>query len=192
EPIDLYAGRRKLPVQQRLQLFRSVCQVAHYAHSKGVVHRDLKPSNILVSSSGAVKLLDFGIAKRLAPANSAEQTSTSTGTAQRILTLAYSSPEQVQGDEITPASDIYSLGVVLHRLLTGTSPYLDVPTNSDFELAKAICEGEPTPPSKAVADRRLRTQLRGDLDAVVLKALRKNPATRYASAEHLADDVFRH
>ncbi|MCW7541754.1 protein kinase [Aquabacterium sp. A7-Y] len=190
EPIDLYAERRKLPVQQRLQLFRTVCQVAHYAHSKGVVHRDLKPSNILVSGSGAVKLLDFGIAKRLGSADGAPPTNTRT--AQRVLTLAYSSPEQVQGDEISPTSDIYSLGVVLHRLLTGTSPYLDLPTSSDYELAKAICDGEPTPPSKAVTERRLRAQLRGDLDAVVLKALRKDPAARYASAEHLADDVFRH
>ncbi|AKJ30756.1 serine/threonine protein kinase [Caldimonas brevitalea] len=190
EPIDLYAERRQLPVAPRLELFRTVCQVVHYAHGKCVVHRDLKPSNILVTGSGLVKLLDFGIAKRLALADSNDQTST--WTAQRILTLAYSSPEQVQGDEITPASDIYSLGVVLHRLLTGRSPYLEGPTNSDYELAKAICDGEATPPSKAAADRRLRAQLRGDLDAVVLKALRKDPGARYASAEHLADDVFRH
>ncbi|AKJ27385.1 serine/threonine-protein kinase [Caldimonas brevitalea] len=190
EPIDVYAERCQLSVEQRLQLFRTVCQVAQYAHGKGVVHRDLKPSNILVSGNGAVKLLDFGIAKRLAPADSPKQTSTRT--AQRILTLAYSSPEQVQGDEITPASDIYSLGVILHRLLTASSPYLGVPTNSDYELAKAICDGEAIPPSKAVTDRGLRQQLRGDLDAVVLKALRKDPAMRYTSAEHLADDVLRH
>ncbi|AKJ31860.1 serine/threonine protein kinase [Caldimonas brevitalea] len=190
EPIDLHAQRLQLPVRQRLLLFRSVCQVVHHAHLHGVVHRDLKPSNILVNRAGVVKLLDFGIATRLTSAGSAA--GPRTATAQRLLTLHYSSPEQIQGGPITPASDIYSLGVVLHRLLTGASPYLGVPTHNDFALAQAICHDEPTPPSKAVADRQLRAELRGDLGAIVMMALRKEPALRYASAEQLGDDVLRH
>jgi tetratricopeptide (TPR) repeat protein len=206
EPIDRYCERLKLPTRERLQLFRTVCQVVHYAHQKGVVHRDLKAANILVTQEGVVKLVDFGIAKRLDPAPPAEAatatpsapaTPTRTGTAWRAMTLAYASPEQVRGEPVTPASDIYSLGVVLYRLLTGASPYPEATATSDYELARAICDTEPAPPSRSAAvpppqagERRQR--LHADLDAVVLMALRKDPAHRYASAEHLADDLFRH
>ncbi len=189
EPIDAYCRRHALSVEDKVRLFRTVCAVVHYAHQKGVVHRDLKPANILVMPAGVVKLVDFGIAKRLAAAQPG--TVTVTATAQRVMTLAYASPEQVRGEEITPASDIFSLGVVLYRLLTDASPYPASATDSDFELGKAICDTEPPPPSQGV-ERVLRRRLSGDLDAVVLMALRKEPKRRYASAEQLSDDLFRH
>ncbi|MED5622315.1 serine/threonine-protein kinase [Ideonella sp. BN130291] len=196
EPIDAYAQHRALRVEQRLALFRTVCQVVHYAHSKGVVHRDLKPANILVTAEGEVKLVDFGIAKRIATrqqAVSVVQQQPATATRQRVMTLEYASPEQVRGQEITPASDVFSLGVVLYRLLTDASPYPGDTTSSDYALSQAICDTEPLPPSASVrADRGLRRRLKGDLDAVVLMALRKDPVHRYASAEQLSDDVFRH
>jgi len=192
EPIDAYVARRKLSIDERVRLFRSVCQVVHYAHQKRVVHRDLKADNILVRHDGVVKLVDFGIAKRIEP--EATQAQTRTATAQRAMTLVYSSPEQVRGGEITPASDIYSLGVVLYRLLTNASPYPPTTTDSPYELTRAICDTEPVPPSAAAAGEpeNVRRRLRGDLDAVVMMALRKDPARRYASAEAMSEDLFRH
>jgi tRNA A-37 threonylcarbamoyl transferase component Bud32 len=189
EPIDSYCSARSLPVEERLQLLRAVCQVVHYAHRKGVVHRDLKPANILVAHDGVVKLVDFGIAKRMAAPRAS---SDATATAHRVMTLEYASPEQVRGDVITPASDIFSLGVVMYRVLTDASPYPAASTNSDYDLTRAICDHEPPPPSRSVASRTLRRRLNGDLDAVVMMALRKDPSRRYTSAEQLADDVFRH
>jgi len=181
-PIDAYARERQLPARERVRLFRTVCQVVHYAHTRGVVHRDLKPANILVTQDGVVKLVDFGIAKRLA-------SGATTATAQRAMTLDFASPEQVRGEQPTPASDIFSLGVVLYLLLADAGPY--PPGADEYQLATAICDTEPPPPS-ARAGRPQRRPLRGDLDAVVLKALRKEPALRYASAEAMADDLFRH
>jgi eukaryotic-like serine/threonine-protein kinase len=191
EPIDRYAQRMRLPVQERLALFRTLCQVVGYAHSKGVVHRDLKTDNILVTTEGVVKLVDFGIAKQLV------SEAQNTATAQRMMTLAYSSPEQVRGGEVTPASDVYSLGVVLYRLLTQTSPYGSVNADSGYELTRAICDTEPPPPSRAsttepALTRAQRRRLRGDLDAVVMMALRKDPSRRYVNAAELGDDIFRH
>ena len=187
-PIDVYCETHSLPLEARLRLFRTVCQVVDYAHRQGVVHRDLKPSNILVARDGQAKLVDFGIAKRLdAPA------SDRTATAQRALTPEYASPEQVRGDPVTPASDIYALGVVLYRLLTRASPYGRA-TEDNYALTRAICETEPPRPSQTLdtAPRPQRRRLEGDLDAIVLMALRKDPRHRYASAEALADDLFRH
>jgi len=186
EPIDAYCTRHALALDARLRLFRTVCQVVHYAHQKGVLHRDLKPANILVTTDGRVKLVDFGIAKQLV-ANSAQ-----TETRQRAMTLDYASPEQVRGLELTPASDVFSLGVVLYRLLTDASPYPAETTGSDYELTRAICDTEPPPPSRRRERAALGRKLRGDLDAVTMMALRKDPARRYASAERLGDDVFRH
>jgi tetratricopeptide (TPR) repeat protein len=191
EPIDVHVARRHLSVEERVRLFRSVCQVVHYAHQKRVVHRDLKADNILVRHDGVVKLVDFGIAKRIDPA---AEPPTRTATAQRAMTLMYSSPEQVRGGEITPASDIYSLGVVLYRLLTNASPYPATASDSPYELTRAICDTEPALPSAAAATEpeSVRRRLRGDLDAVVMMALRKDPARRYASAEAMSEDLFRH
>ncbi|SHN19597.1 serine/threonine-protein kinase [Rhizobacter sp. OV335] len=186
--LDFYCEQNALALPQRLQLFRHVCLVVDYAHRQGVIHRDLKPANILVTPQGVVKLVDFGIAKRL---GSSGDGSEATLTLQRVLTPDYASPEQVRGETLTPASDIYALGVVLYRLLARASPYGEA--TDSYALTRAICETEPPRPSHAVPHGgRLRRQLRGDLDAMVLMALRKEPTHRYASAEALADDVFRH
>lgn len=192
EPIDAYCESRDLGVDDRLRLFRTVCQVVEYAHRQGVVHRDLKPSNILVTVDGAVKLVDFGIAKRMQSSDAPV-----TATAQRAMTPEYASPEQVRGEAATPASDIYALGVVLYRLLTRSSPYGDT-TGDSYSLTRAICDTEPPWPSRALdaqghpRPRAMRRRLKGDLDAVVMMALRKHADHRYASAEALGDDLFRH
>ncbi len=193
QPIDAYCDSHGLGVDERLRLFVTVCEVVAYAHHRGVVHRDLKPSNIHVRDDGTVKLLDFGIAKQVGP-QAAEQERTAGP--DRALTPEYASPEQIRGEQVTPASDLYALGVVLYRLLTHTSPYGDG-IHDGFALSRAICEHEPTVPSRAVdatqaGGRGLSRQLRGGLDAVAMKALGKLPADRYASAQALADDLRRH
>ena len=193
---------RQLPLRARLELFLSVLDAVVYAHSQAVVHRDLKPANILVSSRGETKLLDFGIAKLLAEPGDDDETRTQ----HRALTPAYASPEQMRGDRITTTSDIYSLGVVLYELLSGTVPFR-FDERHLTGVGDAIWEQELEPPSVAFArtgattasttarDRldfvRWRRALRGDLDAVLLKALRREPEARYPTATALADDLRR-
>ena len=180
EPIDTYCESRALPVRKRVEMFLTVIEATQYAHRNLIVHRDLKPSNILVTTDGQVKLLDFGLAKLLDPASPESGLTT-----QRWMTPEYAAPEQVRSAPATTLTDVYQLGVVLYQLLTGRLPF-GTRLQSAHELERAILEQEPRAPS---SDRR---ELRGDLDAIILKALEKTPDERYASAEAFADDVRRH
>jgi len=184
--IDTYC--RTLDLTARLRLFAQVAKAVAYAHGKLVVHRDLKPANILVDAEGQARLLDFGIAKLLdeGQAHGAQPTAASA----RALTPEYASPEQIVGELPSIASDVYSLGVILYELLSGERPY-KLRRDSRGALEDAILQTEPALPS-AVADLALRKTLRGDLDTVVLKALKKNPADRYPTVHALLDDIERH
>jgi len=213
-PIDEYCKTRRLSTGDRLTLFRLVCGAVQYAHQNLVVHRDLKPSNILVTADGTPKVVDFGIAKLLNPEAAAQTVLTQPQ--MRPMTLDYASPEQFRGHPITTATDIYSLGVVLYELLTGKHPY-DLQQRSPVEIERIISEVEPDKPSAAVrqmepgdghvtdevatrsggldrddTSEKVSRHLRGDLDNIVLMALRKEPQRRYASVEQLSEDIRRH
>jgi serine/threonine protein kinase/tetratricopeptide (TPR) repeat protein len=211
ESIDAYCDSRTLFVRERLELFVRVCEAVQFAHRNLVVHRDIKAANIFVTGDGTPKLLDFGIAKLLAPETLAH-TLPVTRLQERILTPENAAPEQVLGRPITTATDIYALGVLLYQLLTGRSPYRLL-SYSQLQLERAICMDDPARPSQVViaklggetdldrsrvSDRRglspqrLRARLSGDLDAIVAMAMRKEPERRYASVEAFADDVNRH
>lgn len=211
--IDQYCSSHKLSVTDRIRLSIQVCSAVQYAHQRLIVHRDIKPGNILVTADGVPKLLDFGIAKIL-DAGAVAGRVEATLTIQRVLTPGYASPEQVKGGTITTASDVYSLGVVLYELLTGCSPYRDAGKTTE-EIALAVCQSDPQKPSTAVrhatgidhadptathaltvlpegSPEELSRRLSGDLDNIVLMALRKEPERRYASVEQFAEDLRRH
>jgi serine/threonine protein kinase/Tfp pilus assembly protein PilF len=203
-PLDAYCDQNRLEIDDRLRLFRRLLDAVAYAHQNLLVHRDLKPANILVTHEGEPKLLDFGIAKQL----TRERDTESGQTRYRMMTPGYASPEQVRGEAITTASDVYALGVVLYELLCGRSPYR-LARGLPHELEMAILDQEPERPSQALdregtptaeeigAARRarlgeLRRKLRGDLDTIVLTALRKEPQRRYRSVVELAADIDRY
>ncbi len=194
QPIDAYCDEHRLNVEQRLDLFRTLCAAVHYVHQHLMVHGDLKGGNVLVTNGGVVKLLDFGIAKLLNPSVAVRADAPVTGFV--ALTPEYASPEQIRGEPVTTASDVYSLGVMLYRLLTGELPY-KIESGSSWQLATQILEQDPAPPSSTAEQggaehRKFARVLAGDLDNIVLKALKKEPSERYASAEQLAEDLRRY
>jgi len=216
EGVDLirFCGQTDLSVSEKLKIFRKVCEAVSYAHSRLVVHRDLKPSNILVNQKGEPKLLDFGISKLLSDAQTADK---GTVTSFGMLTPNYASLEQFRGETVSTLTDVYSLGVILYELLTGNLPY-DVGNKRFDEVARVVCETEPERPSSVVgkpwspgketeqipvitdknasANPKPKIQnpkfLKGDLDNIILKALRKEPARRYQSVEQFSEDIRRH
>jgi len=200
QPITEYCDAHTLDIEARLRLFGQVLDAVQFAHASLVIHRDLKPSNILVTNTGEVRLLDFGIAKLLAENDVAPETQL-TQMAGRALTPDYASPEQIKGEPLSIATDVYSLGVVLYEVLAGCRPY-SLNVRSAAQLEDAIVSGEPDKPSNAVTaeaasvrgthSARLSRTLRGDMDTITLKALAKLPADRYPTIAAFADDLRRH
>jgi len=207
-PLIEYCDERQLPIDRRLDIFRDLCSAVHYAHQRLVVHRDLKPSNILVKADGTPKLLDFGIAKLVERGD--EET---TQTALQAMTPTYASPEheQILGEQITTATDVYGLGIILYELLTGTRPHVE-PGRPRHEIERRVCEEDPIAPSnrtearlpnargegrapavdRSTTPERLRRRLHGELDNITLKALRRAPSDRYRSAEFVKQDLERY
>jgi serine/threonine protein kinase/tetratricopeptide (TPR) repeat protein len=184
-PIDAYCKQWSLSVRERLELFLLVCDAVQYAHAALIVHRDLKPSNILVTAEGTPKLLDFGIAKLITEGRESTQTGW-------MMTPDYASPEQVRGESITVASDVYSLGIVLYEILTGERPY-KLKSYAPAEIQQLVCTTEINPPShQLTGESRLRKQIEGDLDNILLMALRKEAGRRYGSVAQFAEDIRRH
>ncbi|MDA8021294.1 MAG: serine/threonine protein kinase [Thermoanaerobaculia bacterium] len=190
-PLEQHCDKYEYSIDQRLALFQRVCAAVQVAHQNLIIHRDLKPANILVTSDGEPKLLDFGIAKILDPGRSPSLIATATGL--RAMTPDYASPEQLRGELLTAASDVYSLGVNLYVLLTGEWPYR-LRNRSLAEITHAVCDQEPLPPSTVAArndQRAVAQRLRGDLDSIALRALQKDPRHRYPTAAQFAEDIHR-
>ena len=205
KPLTEFAENNALSINERLHLFVKVCAAVAFAHQNLIVHRDIKPSNILITTDGEPKLLDFGLAKVL----DFESDAANTATAFRAMTPAYASPEQMRGETVTTASDIYSLGIILYELLTGTRPF-EFKSNSFEEMLRVVSTSEPLRPSAAgdsrfqIPDSTLENErnpkskiqnpklLKGDLDNIVLMALRKEPTRRYQSVNDFSDDIERH
>ncbi len=202
DPITRWCDTRRAGVRERLQLFGQVLDAVQFAHANLVMHRDLKPGNILVDTNGSVSLLDFGIARLLDMEGSSAAETALTRDGGRVLTLQYASPEQVRGEPLTTATDVFSLGVVLHELLAGTRPYR-LASASAAQLEHAITEGARAPLVRAASDERaaalglrharaMRRRLGGDLEAIVAKAMATPPAQRYATVQAFHDDLRRH
>lgn len=218
QPIDEYASTQQLSTRERLEVFLTVCVAVQYAHQHKIIHRDLKPGNILITTDGTPRLLDFGIAKLLDNEHYAQSTA-ETATALRLLTPEYASPEQLRGRPLTVASDIYTLGIVLYELLTGRRPHefqsrapeeiLQSMMGTEMQKPSIVISGPVRSPSNGTSTNRsstredingsrneqpskLRRELRGDLDNIVLMALRKEPDRRYSSVEKFAEDIRRH
>ncbi|HEY4365606.1 MAG TPA: tetratricopeptide repeat protein [Steroidobacteraceae bacterium] len=215
EPLDRYCDSRKLDFRARLTLFLEICGAVQYAHQNLIVHRDIKPANILVTADGVPKLLDFGIAKLL-NAGDVVHTPDLTRMNDRVLTPEYASPEQILGQTVTTSSDVYSLGVLLYQLLTGLRPYTVPASGSQLEIERSICVIDPPRPSAIVqramqsppvedestieaialargqSPERLQRRLIGDIDSIVMRALRKEPEHRYSSVERLVEDIRHH
>lgn len=202
-PIDEYCDREELSIRDRLGLLRAVCGAVEYAHRNLIVHRDIKPGNILITANGVPKLLDFGIAKLLA--EHASHTAATTRADDRLLTPRYASPEQILGDPVTTATDVYAIGVLMYELLSGHLPY-EFDRHRPQDIEKTICNSEPERPSTVAArvdsgvvsrkrrttPARLRKQLRGDLDNIILVAMRKEPERRYGTVRTMLEDIERH
>ena len=199
-PLTTYCDAHRLSVHERLELFRQVLSAVQYAHAHLVIHRDLKPANILVTEEGQVQLLDFGIAKLLTEGEAKETELTQLG--GRALTPDYAAPEQIAGAPITTAADVYALGVMLYELLTGERPY-KLKRDSRGALEEAILKADPAAPSRAASSeaaaaarattaKKLWSTLRGDLDTIAIKALKKSPAERYATANAFGEDIERY
>ncbi|HEX8286754.1 MAG TPA: protein kinase [Pyrinomonadaceae bacterium] len=217
EPLYSYCDKNKLSTRERLQIFEQVCSAVQAAHERGIIHRDIKPGNIIVTKAGVPKLLDFGIAKVLNP-DLIHESISPTSTLMRLMTLDYASPEQVCGGEITPASDIYALGILLYELLTGHKAYNFSGRRAPHELSRVICEVSPELPSRVVSDSKtllpiyavknisaekaaelrgtnieaLQLELSDDLDRLIMKALGKEPKARFSSIKDFAADVSRY
>lgn len=183
DPLLTFCHQRQLPVDERLRLFRQVCDAVHYAHQRHIVHRDLKPGNILIAGAGTAKLVDFGIAKAMLPELVSGE-GTFTKGPMRYLTPAYASPEQIIGAAVSPRTDVFALGVVLYELLTGRSAF-GAEARSPMELHSAICREEPVPATQ------IAPGLPPEIDAIIARCVKKDPGSRYASAAELKADIDR-
>ena len=193
-PITTYCTSHTLSLDQKLDLFLQICDAVQYAHRNLTIHRDLKPGNILVTEPGAVKLLDFGIAKLIdADSRPVDEAAMTAAMTAAILTPEYTSPEQIRRQPVTTSADVFALGILLYEITTGVHPFRGPFRGEDrlpHEVMRAICDDDPPAPSTAAL--RDGKQLRGELDAITLTALRKEPAWRYPSVEQLAEDIGRY